>query len=487
MYKTSHWTTKLQPTMKFLKNIKGRVLNVLFWSIISAAFIGPGTVTTATKAGADCGFQLLWTLGFATIACIVLQEASARATIYSGLNLGQAIKKHFSGTKMELPAIVLVVGAIILGCAAYETGNILGSVEGVALMFPGLDKWVIVAVLGVMSAIVLAMKDIKIISNIMGAFVFLMGFTFIAVALLGKPSVGDIASGFVPSLPEVDGVSLLVLGLIGTTIVPYDIFLGSSVVQKETTIRDMRIGVTISVVIGGFISMAILVVGTEMSAEAQTEGFSYELLARTLETHIGQGAVYVFGIGLFAAGFTSAITSPLISALTAKSIFGKDDTNKNNDAAHKDMKKGRSFIAVAYAVLSIGLIFGFLQVEPVPAIIMAQAFNGLILPFVSIFLFTIINDEKIMGREHVNNLGSNIVMILVTWMTLVLGLVKAIRAFWSVELVQNICRHILGHSIPTSDEFFVLSAILAILITAIVVFYITRKRRSSNIGNINFA
>ena len=467
----------LQPTMKLLKNIKGRVLNILFWSIISAAFIGPGTVTTATKAGADCGFQLLWTLGFATIACVVLQEASARATIYSGLNLGQAIKKHFQGTRMELPAIILVVGAIILGCAAYETGNILGSVEGVALMFPGVEKWMIVAVLGVLSAIVLAMKDIKIISNIMGAFVFVMGFTFIAVAILGRPSAGEIASGFVPTLPEVDGVSLLVLGLIGTTIVPYDIFLGSSVVQKDTTIRDMRIGVTISVVIGGLISMAILVVGTQMSDEAQVHGFSYELLAKTLESHIGQGAVYVFGVGLFAAGFTSAITSPLISALTAKSLFSKESSN--------DIKSGRSFIAVSYAVLSIGLIFGFMQVEPVPAIIMAQAFNGLILPFVSIFLFTIINDEKIMGREHVNNLASNIVMILVTWMTLVLGLVKAIRAFWSIEFVQNLCRAVLGHSIPSSDEFFVLSAILAVLITVAVVWYIVR-RRHSNIGKIKF-
>jgi hypothetical protein len=193
--------------------------------------------------------------------------------------------------------------------------------------------------------------------------------------------------------------------------------------------------------------------------------------------------VYVFGIGLFAAGFTSAITSPLISALTAKSLFSKDSSN--------DIKSGRSFIAVSYAVLSIGLIFGFLQVEPVPAIIMAQAFNGLILPFVSIFLFTIINDEKIMGKEHVNSLGSNIVMILVTWMTLVLGLVKAIRAFWSIETVQSICRSVLGHSIPSSDEFFVMSAILAVLITMCVVWYIVRRRRigsgGSSIGKINFA
>jgi len=350
-------------------------------------------------------------------------------------------------------------------------------VEGIALMFPDVHKWIIVGILGALAALVLAMKDIKVISNLMGAFVFLMGFTFIAVAILGKPAASDIAQGFVPTIPDVDGVSLLVLGLIGTTIVPYDIFLGSSVVQKDTTIRDMRIGVTISVTIGGLISMAILVVGTQMSQDAQSTGFSYALLAKTLESQIGQGAVYVFGVGLFAAGFTSAITSPLISALTAKSIFGKGNDN--------DIQNSRSYTTVAYAVLSIGLIFGFMQVEPVPAIIMAQAFNGLILPFVSIFLFMIINDEKIMGREHVNSLASNIAMIVVTWMTLVLGLVKAIKAFWDIELLQRLCRAVLGHSVPTSDEFFVISAITAIIITMGVVWYISRRNR--NIHKINFA
>ena len=457
--------------MKLIRNIKSKLLNVLFWSIISAAFIGPGTVTTATKAGADCGFDLLWTLMFATIACVVLQEASARATIYSGLNLGQAIKKHFHGTRFQLPVIFLVVVAIILGCAAYETGNILGSVEGVALMLPGVEKWMIVAVIGVIAALVLSMKSMKSIANFMGCFVFLMGFTFIAVAMFGSYSAGDVVSGMVPKIPEVDGVSMLILGLIGTTIVPYDLFLGSSVVQHDTTVKDMRVGVTVSVVLGGLISMAILVVGTEMSAESKQYGFSYELLAKTLESHIGIGAVYVFGIGLFAAGFTSAITSPLISALTAKSIFGTQ--NIGNDV---DSMNSKSFHLISYAVLAIGLIFGFLQIEPVPAIIMAQAFNGLILPFVSVFLFIIVNDAKIMGKEHVNGLFSNILMIIVTWVTMVLGFVKAVKAFWSIEFVQSVWHFVIGRRAPTSDEFFVMSAVLAVLITAFIAVRIFRNR-----------
>jgi len=225
------------------------------------------------------------------------------------------------------------------------------------------------------------------------------------------------------------------------------------------------------VVLGGLISMAILVVGTEMSAESKQYGFSYELLAKTLESHIGIGAVYVFGIGLFAAGFTSAITSPLISALTAKSIFGTQ--NIGNDV---DSMNSKSFHLISYAVLAIGLIFGFLQIEPVPAIIMAQAFNGLILPFVSVFLFIIVNDAKIMGKEHVNGLFSNILMIIVTWVTMVLGFVKAVKAFWSIEFVQSVWHFVIGRRAPTSDEFFVMSAVLAVLITAFIAVRIFRNR-----------
>ena len=72
-------------------SIKKGLLSILFWSVISAAFIGPGTVTTASAAGASFDLDLIWALVFATLACIVLQEAAARVTIGSGKTLGEAI------------------------------------------------------------------------------------------------------------------------------------------------------------------------------------------------------------------------------------------------------------------------------------------------------------------------------------------------------------------------------------------------------------
>ncbi|RLD51406.1 MAG: divalent metal cation transporter, partial [Bacteroidetes bacterium] len=69
--------------------LRKRILSILFWSVVSAAFIGPGTVTTATKAGVYYNFQLLWALVFSTFATLLLQEASARLTIRSQMNLGE--------------------------------------------------------------------------------------------------------------------------------------------------------------------------------------------------------------------------------------------------------------------------------------------------------------------------------------------------------------------------------------------------------------
>ena len=115
--------------------LRKRILSILFWSVVSAAFIGPGTVTTATKAGVYYNFQLLWALVFSTFATLLLQEASARLTIRSQMNLGEAISKKFENKSGRTLILFIIIIAIVLGCAAYEAGNILGSVAGLVLIF----------------------------------------------------------------------------------------------------------------------------------------------------------------------------------------------------------------------------------------------------------------------------------------------------------------------------------------------------------------
>jgi manganese transport protein len=142
--------------------IRSRLLSILFWSVIAAAFIGPGTVTTAASAGSSFAFTLLWALVFSTIACLVLQEASARITVVSGHNLGQALARQYGGTAARMVP-PFVMGAIVLGCAAYQAGNILGAVAGLELVV-GWPRRVITGTIGIFAFAVLWLGSTRVVA-----------------------------------------------------------------------------------------------------------------------------------------------------------------------------------------------------------------------------------------------------------------------------------------------------------------------------------
>ena len=395
---------------------KNRLLNILFWSVVSAAFIGPGTITTAAKSGALFGADLLWALLFSTFACLVLQEASARLTIVSGKNLGQVIAQQFEDKKSRIAVLILVLGAIVVGAAAYEMGNIIGAVAGAQLII-GLPPWQLVLIIATMAAMVLSIPSLKIISTIMGIVVAIMGFIFLITAYLVHLPIAEIIKGtFIPGIPEHKEAGLLVLGLIGTTIVPYNLFLGSGIATKNQGIKEMRFGIIIAILLGGIFSMAVLVVGTSVSGY-----FSFESLALALTEKIGGTGKYMLGFGLFAAGFTSAVTAPLASAITIKSLFAKKEEDKWSS-------KSRNYRISWMLVLLTGLVFAITNVKPIPAIIIAQALNGFLLPFVSIFLFFAINNKRLMGDTGINSFYLNVATMFIIIVTITIGLINVVKA-----------------------------------------------------------
>ncbi|MEM7349926.1 MAG: Nramp family divalent metal transporter [Acidobacteriota bacterium] len=395
-----------------------RFLPILTGSVIAAAFLGPGTITTAAGAGAGHGYRLLWALVFATFACLVLQEACARLTIASGRNLGEALRARFHQGASAVLMLWLVLGAIVLGCAAYEAGNILGGVEGASLA-SALPRPILTLISTALAGLLLWLGSTRLVVSVLGALVAVMGGAFLLTGLLLRPSIREVVSGlFVPSLPA-DG-SLLVLGLIGTTVVPYNLFLGSGIARGQS-LGEARLGLGVAIVLGGLISMAVVVVG------AAIEGaFSYPRLAEVLATRLGGWAGDLFGLGLFAAGFSSAVTAPLAAAITARSLFADGP----DDAAWSD--HSWRYRAVWLGVLAAGAGFGLAEVKPVPAIILAQALNGVLLPVVAIFLWLVMNDRRLLGAEAVNGKTANIAMGLVVAVAVALGTRGLWRAFSAV-------------------------------------------------------
>jgi Mn2+/Fe2+ NRAMP family transporter len=148
-----------------------------------------------------------------------------------------------------------------------------------------------------------------------------------------------------------------------------------------------------------------------------------------LQEKIGMTGKYLLGFGLFAAGFTSAVTAPLAAAITLKSLFGNKNPEKWN--VNSLYYKLGWFI-----VLAAGIVFSVGNVKPIPAIVAAQAFNGFLLPVVAIFLFKTINNKSIM-LQKTNSFWLNVLTILVIFITLILGLNSATKALFSVFLPES--------------------------------------------------
>ena len=388
-----------------------KLSGVLFWSIISAAFIGPGTVTTASNAGASFGTSLLWALLFSTIATIILQEAAARITIATGKNLGEVIvEKYRQARRWRIP-LWLFLG-ILIGCAAYEAGNILGAVSGVGLV-SDLHSSYFILILGLVASILLWFGTYKNIAHAMGLIVAVMGIIFIIAAFSTPVGFVEIVSdSFIPSLPP--GSAILTISLIGTTIVPYNLFLASGI-SKGQSLTEMRFGIILAVSIGGIISMAILIAGMQVSGE-----FTFAAVSQALENTFGAFGKWLFAIGLFAAGFTSTITAPLAAAITGQSLLGSRDLAQSS--------QNWSFRSIWITVLVAGLVFSLSGVKPIPAIIAAQAINGILLPLFAAFLFLVMNDRILLNKSYLNGFLLNVAMLMIVGVTTFLGVNNIMKA-----------------------------------------------------------
>jgi Mn2+/Fe2+ NRAMP family transporter len=381
-------------------------------ALVAAAFVGPGTVTTATLAGSRFGVSLLWALTFSVIATLVLQEMSVRLGLIGDRGLGASIRARFGRPISRAAAVALVVAAIVIGNAAYQTGNLLGGSLGLSALTGGGGRiWV--AVLGAVALVLLWTGSYRLVERVLVGLVAIMSVVFVATAVLLLPSAGALLEGlFVPRLPS-GRDALVALGLVGTTVVPYNLFLHASAVRERWTGPDAlpaaRTDLLISILLGGAVSMAIVITAAGAVGLHGGEIRNAADMAVQLEPLLGRWAKAFFAMGLLAAGLSSAVTAPLAAAYAARGALGWGG----------DMRT-RRFRAVWLLVLVSGVGFGVAGIRPVPAILFAQVANGLLLPAVAIFLLLAANDPRQMGAWR-NGTFANVVAVIVVLVTVVLG------------------------------------------------------------------
>jgi len=392
--------------------------------LVAAAFIGPGTVTVCTLAGIDFGFALLWAMAFSIVATVVLQEMSARLGIVTQKGLADVIKAEIKQPVFKNIVILLILAAIVLGNAAYEAGNISGGVLGLETIFGktslNLGKFSFNSfslLTGLIAFVVLLIGNYKILERVLVTLVILMSLAFLITAILTKPNFSEILKGiFFFNVPS--GSILTIVALIGTTVVPYNLFLHASLVKEKwkssSDLKYARKDTFIAVVLGGIVSMCIII----SAASIQTQEVNSAAdLALGLEPLFGELSKYVLAVGLFAAGITSAITAPLAAAYVATGCLGWN-------SALNSIR----FKMIWILVLGLGVIFSTIGFKSIEIIKFAQVANGLLLPLIAGFLIWIMNKSSVLG-SYKNSLIQNVISILILGVTIFLGLKSILAVF----------------------------------------------------------
>ena len=396
--------------MKWFRDIGPGVL-------IAAAFIGPGTVTLCTIAGASFGYSLIWAIVLSTFATIVLQEMSLRIGLVTRMNLAEVLRTSIKSILLNRLIILLIISSIIIGNTAYEAGNITGASLGISAIINYESINYIPVFIGLIAFVILYQGDYKILERSLVSLVIIMSVSFFITAIMTKPDITNLLNGIFK--PKVNSSNLIVvLGLIGTTVVPYNIFLHSSLVSEKWNSIDKlkvaRIESFISILLGGLVSLSIIITAASVSNQNVTGVID---LAKGLEPLYGKFAIYFLGLGLFASGITSSITAPLAAAYVAKSCFGWNNSLKSN-----------RFRLVWIFILITGVIVSMININPIEIIKFAQFSNSLLLPIIAIILLWLINDKNIINPKY-NYKYQNIFGFFIIIISLILGIKGLIFLF----------------------------------------------------------
>ena len=377
-------------------------------TLVAAAFIGPGTVTTCTIAGVETGYTLLWAMLFSIVATVVLQEMAARLGFITRSGLGEALRAYFTNPAVRIAVFGLVIGAILIGNAAYESGNLSGGVLGLDLLIG--EYTLSPIIIGAICFALLYFGSFKSLENILIGLVIVMSLFYLMTVIIVKPDLSAIAKGLIPSRASFDNLNLI-LGIIGTTVVPYNLFLHASTISKkwdsESSLADIRTENRSSIILGGLISMMIMITAAASSDVIQGVNSASDL-AIQLEPLFGNFATILMGVGLFAAGLSSTLTAPIAAAYAAKGLFDLSEDSW-------------LFRLVWMSVLGIGVIVAMSDIKPILVIQFAQIANAILLPLIAIFLIYLSNSKQLLG-QYTNRPATNIIAVIIMGITILLSL-----------------------------------------------------------------
>jgi len=378
----------------------------LFFALVGPGIItsnvdnDAGGITTYSLAGAEFGLSLLWTLIPITIVLIIIQEMCARMGVVSGKGLSDLIRERFGAKVTFYLMIVLFVANL---------GNTIAEFAGVAasLEIFGISKYTSVPLAAIFVWWLVVKGSYKSVEK-----VFLVACLFyvayIISGFMGKPDWGQIGSSVItPTMQYESRFLIMVIGIVGTTIAPWmQFYLQSSIVDKGLKARDYKFA-RLDVIFGSvtvnavafFIIMLCAITLYQKGIKIETAKDA----ALALAPLAGQYCSWLFAFGLLNASLFAASILPLSTAYTICEAFGWESSLNHRFS-------GAPQFYGLYS-LTIFLGAGLILMPDIPLISImfySQVVNGILLPFVLIFMLILINDRQIMG-DYVNGPIVNVI------------------------------------------------------------------------------
>ena len=406
-----------------MRSLSNKISKIGPGALIAAAFIGPGTVTVCSIAGNSFGYSLLWAILMSLIIAFILQEMSIRVGIISKKGLTELIKNETKNSYLKNILLVLIFTAIIIGNTAYEAGNISGAILGMesltgnlAYNFRDFNINLLSLIIGSLAFLILFIGNYRFLEQILISIVVIMSFSFIISAIITKPDINKIIEGFF-KLKTPQNSFLTILGLIGTTVVPYNIFLHSSLVKKKWNkpkdLKIAKIDLLIAIIMGGLISISIIITSASISSTSISNAAD---LALSLAPVYGSFSKFLISLGMISAGLTSAITAPLAASFVACGCFG-----------WKADLKSLKFRSIWIIILIIGTIISSTGIKLILIIQFAQIANAILLPIIIFILYYVMNDKKIFG-SYSNSFFQNLIGVFIFFLTVYLS-IRTISTF----------------------------------------------------------
>jgi NRAMP (natural resistance-associated macrophage protein)-like metal ion transporter len=383
---------------------------VLFLAVVGPGFItanvdnDAGGIWTYSVAGAQFGYSLLWTMIPITIALVVIQEMSARMGAVTGKGLSDLIREEF-GFRITF---FLMAALVVLNLT-----NVVAEFAGVAssLELFGAPRYIVVPAAALLVWVMVVKGTYQSLEKLfLAASAFYV--CYIIAGLLAHPDWKTAAVATI-SRPKAIGIRdygylSMVIAIVGTTIAPWmQFYLQASIVEKGITARQYRasrwdviLGCLFTDIVAWFIIVAC---AATLFASGHHEVASAADAAQALRPLAGEYAYLLFAAGLFNASIFAASILPISTAYAVCEGLGFE--------SGLDKKFHEAPVFYWLYTLLIGIGAAVLLIPRLPLVyvsVLSQVFNGVVLPFVLIFMLLLVNDRELMG-QHINSRGFNIV------------------------------------------------------------------------------